>query len=74
MAKDPQVVHNGIIKEIEHPVAGTYKAIGTPIEFSETPPEIRRPAPLLGQHNEEILQQLGYSSQEIAALKEKHIF
>ncbi len=74
VAKDPQVVHNGIIKEIEHPVAGTYKAIGTPIEFSETPPEIRRPAPLLGQHNEEILQQLGYSSQEIAALKEKHIF
>lgn len=74
VAKDPQVVHNGIIKEIEHPVAGTYKAIGTPIEFSETPPEIRRPAPLLGQHNEEILQQLGYSGQEIAALKEKHIF
>ena len=74
VVRDPQVIHNGIIKEIEHPVAGTYKAIGTPIEFSETPPEIRRPAPMLGQHNEEILLQLGYSKEDIAALKEKNIF
>lgn len=74
VAKDPQVLHNGIIKEIEHPVAGSYKAVGTPIDFSETPPTIRRPAPLLGQHNDEILRELGYSAEEIARFKEKGIF
>lgn len=74
LVKDPQVIHNGIIKEIQHPVAGTYKAIGTPIEMSETPPTIRRPAPLLGEHNEEILLHLGYTPEQIAGMKESKLF
>lgn len=74
LVKDPQVIHNGIIKEIRHPVAGTYKAIGTPIEMSETPPTIRRPAPLLGEHNEEILLHLGYTPEQIAGMKESKLF
>lgn len=74
LVQDPQVIHNGIIKEIRHPVAGTYKAIGTPIEMSETPPTIRRPAPLLGEHNEEILLHLGYTPEQIAGMKESKLF
>lgn len=74
VAKDPQVLHNGIIKEIAHPVAGTYKAIGTPIEMSETPPTIRRPAPLLGQHNEEILLHLGYTKEQIQQMQDSGLF
>lgn len=74
VAKDPQVIHNGIIKEIQHPVAGTYKAIGTPIEMSETPPTIRRPAPLLGEHNEEILKHLGYTAEQINSMRESKLF
>ena len=74
VAKDPQVIHNGIIKEIQHPVAGTYKAIGTPIEMSETPPTIRRPAPLLGEHNEEILMHLGYTAEQIHSMRESKLF
>lgn len=70
---DPQVLHNGIIKEIPHPIAGTYKAIGTPIYYSATPPTIRRTAPGLGEHNEEILSAIGYSTEQIIQLKEKGI-
>lgn len=74
VAKDPQVIHNGIIKEIAHPVAGSFKAIGTPIEMSETPPTIRRTAPGLGEHNDEILRSLGYTEEQIAKMREEKLF
>jgi crotonobetainyl-CoA:carnitine CoA-transferase CaiB-like acyl-CoA transferase len=46
------------LQEIEHPVIGRYKAPGFPMRLSLTPMQIRRPAPLLGQHTEEILEEL----------------
>ncbi|MCI7639206.1 MAG: CoA transferase [Clostridiales bacterium] len=70
---DPQVLHNGIIQHIPHPRAGAYQAIGTPIYYSETPPTIRRTAPALGEHNEEILTALGYSAGDIESLREKGV-
>lgn len=74
LVKDPQIIHNGIIKEIEHPVAGKFKAIGTPIEFSETPPTIRRTAPALGEHNDEILRELGFDETDIERFHVADIF
>ncbi|GHV44621.1 CoA transferase [Synergistales bacterium] len=71
---DPQVLHNGIIQEIEHPVAGRIKVVGAPIDFSETPADIRLAPPLLGQHNEEILSSLGYSEQDVKRFKEEGLF
>lgn len=73
LKNDPQVIHNGIIKEIHHPTAGVYRSIGTPIYYSATPPQITRPAPLLGEHNEEILKYLGYSDEDIQSLRDKKV-
>ena len=45
--------------EIDHPVEGKVKSIGFPVKLSETKQRVRRPPPLLGEHNEEILTELG---------------
>ena len=55
--------------EIEHPAAGKLKYPGPPFRAEETPWDIRRPAPLLGEHNKEILSELGYIADEIVKLK-----
>ena len=70
---DPQVKYNNIIREIEHPKAGKIKVIATPIDFSETPCTIRMAPPVLGQHTDEILSDLGYSNEEIAAMREQGV-
>ena len=54
---------------MNHPVAGSIKQIGFPIKFSETPGEIQSHAPILGEHTEEILSQLHYSSEMIENLR-----
>ena len=66
---DPQVAHNQIIRTIHHPVAGDFKAVIAPIDFSETPVEIRCAPPTLGQDNRKVLSHLGYSDAEIDALE-----
>lgn len=73
LKNDPQVLHNGIIKTIPHPRAGSFQSVGTPIYYSATPPTIRRTAPGLGEHNEGILTSLGYSPEDIQGLKEKGV-
>jgi crotonobetainyl-CoA:carnitine CoA-transferase CaiB-like acyl-CoA transferase len=62
-----------MIKELEHPVIGKMKVIGSPTKFSETEVEIHTPAPLLGQHSETVLQKLGYSSEKIQRLIEQGV-
>ena len=53
---------------VEHPVEGTIRALGIPVKLSDTPGSVRRPAPLLGQHTEEVLREAGFSATEIEAL------
>jgi crotonobetainyl-CoA:carnitine CoA-transferase CaiB-like acyl-CoA transferase len=66
--EDPHTRVRAMEVELEHPVEGTIRALGIPVKLSETPGTIRRPAPLLGQHSEEVLREAGFSGEEIAAL------
>lgn len=66
---DPQVRSRQMLVETTHPKAGRVRQIGVPIKFSETPGEIRMPAPEIGEHTEEILGQLGFAQEEIDHLR-----
>jgi CoA:oxalate CoA-transferase len=60
--------------EIDQPVAGEVRIANSPIRLSETPGEVYAPAPVLGQHSEEVLREvLGYAQAEIDGLKEAGI-
>jgi crotonobetainyl-CoA:carnitine CoA-transferase CaiB-like acyl-CoA transferase len=75
VVEDPHIADaRQMIREVEHPVAGRIKVIGSPINLSETPPEIYAPAPLLGQHSSDILKNiLNYSEDLIDTLKREKI-
>jgi crotonobetainyl-CoA:carnitine CoA-transferase CaiB-like acyl-CoA transferase len=66
---DPQIKHMGIPKQINHPKMGTSNLIGSPINLSDTPAQFFRPAPLLGENTEEILEKLGYDQKAVAELR-----
>jgi formyl-CoA transferase len=69
---DPQVLVREMVAEVPHPTAGTVKLVASPMKFSETPCKITRHPPLLGEHTDEVLQErLGYSPEQISALREK---
>ena len=66
----PQVTVREMIVETFHPKAGAQKLASLPIKFSKTPGAIYKPAPLLGEDNEKILKELGYSAEEIERFRE----
>ena len=53
--QDPQVIARELVVDVTHPTLGAIKALGSPIKMSATPPDVRRRAPLLGEHTEEVL-------------------
>ncbi len=71
--EDPHTQAREMMVEMEHPVEGTVKGLGIPVKLSETPGKIRHAAPLLGEHTEETLSQLGYSEEEITDLRERKV-
>ncbi|MGD0779274.1 MAG: CoA transferase [Dehalococcoidales bacterium] len=74
LVADEQLAYRNFFVEIDHPQAGKLKYPGAPYKLSATPWEVKRPAPLLGEHNEEVYNRvLGYSRQDLARLKEAGI-
>ena len=67
IANDPSLRKSGTVVEVDHPKLGKYLTVGSPIKFSDVEVEITA-SPLLGQHTNEVLADLGYSQEEISAL------
>jgi crotonobetainyl-CoA:carnitine CoA-transferase CaiB-like acyl-CoA transferase len=63
-----------MVMEIEHPVEGPLPSLGFPVKLSATPQQVRHPAPLLGEHTEQVLAEFGLGSAAVAALRERGAF
>ena len=70
---DPQVQHRQMMLEMEHPTLGKVRQPGIAVKLSETPGEVRRFAPLFGEHTEEVLLELGYTEARIGELREARV-
>jgi|ERR671918_390106 crotonobetainyl-CoA:carnitine CoA-transferase CaiB-like acyl-CoA transferase len=70
---DPQTAARAMIERIVHPRLGEIPVVGTPVKFSRMRPGVRRPAPLHGQHTDEILAEHGYTLAEIATLRARKV-
>jgi len=70
---DPQVSARRMIEVVEHAVLGSMKVLGTPIKLSDSTASVRTAPPTLGQHTDAVLAELGWSTADIAALKERAV-
>ncbi|HEX3862692.1 MAG TPA: CoA transferase [Stellaceae bacterium] len=73
MFDHPQVLGNDLVATFDHPVVGRYRGLSKPVHLAETPGPTPTAAPGFGQHSSEILSQYGYSTQDIAVLRERGI-
>ena len=72
IAQEPSLRATGTIVEVDHPERGPYLSVGNPIKLSDSPTEVRR-SPLLGEHTDEVLADLGYSREQIALLRDERV-
>jgi formyl-CoA transferase len=68
IAEDESLRATGTVVEVDHPARGKYLTVGNPIKLSDSPTDVTR-SPLLGEHTEEVLRQLGYSGSDIERLR-----
>jgi formyl-CoA transferase len=72
LAEEPSLRETGTIVEVDHPKRGKYLSVGNPIKLSDSITEVKR-SPLLGEHTEEVLKELGYGAQDVAALRAQKV-
>ena len=66
---DPQVQAREMVVEMAHPTAEKIKLVGSPLKLSRTPVEMKRHPPLYGEHTDQVLANLGYTSEEIEEMQ-----
>jgi formyl-CoA transferase len=72
IAEEPSLRATGTVVEVDHPTRGKYLTVGNPIKLSDSITEVKR-SPLLGEHTEEVLTELGYSAGEMTTLREAKV-
>jgi formyl-CoA transferase len=72
IADEPSLRKTGTVVEVDHPTRGKYLTVGNPIKMSDSPADVKR-SPLLGEHTDEILAELGFGANEIAALRTEKV-
>jgi formyl-CoA transferase len=71
LAEDPELRESGTIVEVQHKERGPYLTVGSPMKFSSFTPAITG-SPLLGEHTDEVLAELGYTGEQISRLHDSH--
>ncbi len=67
--EDPHILARDLVVDTDHPTLGRIKTLGTPVKLSDTPLTPGRPAPMLGQHTDEVLREIGLTTQDIAKVR-----
>jgi len=73
VAEDRHYNERGVFVDIDHPFMGTVRSIGRPFVMNETPWQMRRPPPTLGQHNSEVYREIGYDEYRLAQFRERGV-
>lgn len=73
MLNDPQLAARDMVQTLMHPTIGATRVIGAPIKLSDTPASLRSAPPVLGQHTDAVLAELGYSAAAIAGLRHTRV-
>jgi formyl-CoA transferase len=71
--EDPHTIAREMVIEIDHPRAGRIKSLGSPVKLSKSPLGTPRPAPLLGEHTDQALTELGIEPDRVAELRERGV-
>jgi formyl-CoA transferase len=72
LAHEPSLRKTGTVVEVDHPTRGKYLTVGNPIKLSDSPTEVKR-SPLLGEHTNEVLAELGFKAEEVSALRQAKV-
>lgn len=70
---DPHIIERGMIIELEHPALGMIKSLATPVHLSDTPLIYRRHPPTLGEHTDEVVQEIGYSQDQVQQMRNEGV-